>query len=318
MSDVITGEAVPLELRLAKLPSRMLAFGFDAAIQLTVLFIAIGLGASVAGLNDSSLATAYTILVFVLVFIGLPTGVETLSHGRSLGKLIMGLRVVRDDGGPARFRHALVRALAAFFIDVWVLGWFGVGIFTSILSERGKRVGDYLAGTVVLRERVPKQDFAPPPEMPERLAGWAAGLQLATLPDDLALAARQYLARYHALEPNVAAAMGQRLAIEVARYIGQPIPAGVPPWAFLSAVLAERRRREIARMRTARTPGQPAYGSSPRPDAGLVFGGAATSTPTPPGTPASTPASTPPMFAEQPTRPAQPAEPTDDPFAPPA
>jgi len=313
VSDVITGEAVPLELRLAKLPSRMLAFGFDAAIQLTLLFIALRLGSSVVVLGDSSLATAYVILVFVLVFVGLPATVEMLSHGRSLGKLIMGLRVVRDDGGPTRFRHALVRALAAFFLDVWVLGWFGVGIFTSILSERGKRVGDYLAGTVVLRERVPKQEFAPPAEMPERLAGWAAGLQLATLPGDLALAARQYLARYHTLEPNVAAAMGQRLATEVARYIGQPVPPGVPPWAFLSAVLAERRRREMARMRITQVSGEPAYGAGPTydPAAAAAYGSAPTQ-----GAPAPGPPSAPPMFADQPAQPA--TRVGDDPFAPPA
>lgn len=283
MSEVVTGEAVPLELRLAKLPSRMLAFLVDGAIQVILLLIAFALGASVASIGDSSLATAYVILAFVLVFVGLPAGIETLSHGRSLGKLMMGLRVVRDDGGPIRFRHALVRALAAFFLDIWILGWLGVGIFTSILSERGKRVGDYLAGTVVLRERVPRQDYAPIAEMPERLAGWAAGLQLSSLPGDLALAARQYLARYHTLEPGAAAAMGQRLATEVAGYIGQPVPPGVPPWAFLSAVLAERRRREIVRMRSAPNPGQPTYTASPAwqpPPA----------TPTAPAAPASDPA----------------------------
>ncbi|MGH8835978.1 MAG: RDD family protein [Actinomycetes bacterium] len=308
MSEVITGEAVPLELRLARLPSRMLAFLVDGSIQVTLFIIAVALGASVGAIGDSSLTSAYAILAIVMIFVGLPAGVETISHGRSLGKLMMGLRVVRDDGGPIRFRHALARALAAFFIDIWILGWLGIGIFTSILSERGKRVGDYMAGTVVLRERVPRQEYSPAPEMPQRLAGWAAGLELSSLPGDLALAARQYLARYPSLEPRVAAAIGQRLATEVARYIGQPVPAGVPPWAFLSAVLAERRRREIARMRTAQTPGQPAYGSSPRYDAGLASAAGT-------GTRSGPPAQAPPMSVDQPARPAQSGE---DPFAPPA
>jgi uncharacterized RDD family membrane protein YckC len=308
VSEVITGEAVPLELRLARLPSRMLAFLVDGSIQVTLFIIAVALGASVGAIGDSSLTSAYAILAIVMIFVGLPAGVETISHGRSLGKLMMGLRVVRDDGGPIRFRHALARALAAFFIDIWILGWLGIGIFTSILSERGKRVGDYMAGTVVLRERVPRQEYSPAPEMPERLAGWAAGLELSSLPGDLALAARQYLARYPSLEPRVAAAIGQRLATEVARYIGQPVPAGVPPWAFLSAVLAERRRREIARMRTAQTPGQPAYGSSPRYDAGPASAAGT-------GTRSGPPAQAPPMSVDQPARPAQSGE---DPFAPPA
>jgi hypothetical protein len=122
-----------------------------------------------------------------------------------------------------------------------------VALITSLASARGKRVGDFLAGTVVVRERMPAQG-APVAAMPPPLAGWATTLDLGRVPDDLALAARQFLGRFQDLAPEVRESMGSRLAAAMAAVTTPPPPPGVPAWAFLSAVLAERRRREMARM----------------------------------------------------------------------
>src|SRR5690606_13548970 len=152
----------------------------------------------------------------------------------------------RDDGGPIRFRHALVRALAGFFVDFYVT--FGVGaVLSSLLSERGKRIGDLLAGTVVIRERAPAHR-APLPALPTSLQDWARNIELSQLPDDLALAARRYLARYHELSPGARDAMGARYAAEVARFVTPPPPPGTAAWAYLAAVLAERGGREAERL----------------------------------------------------------------------
>jgi uncharacterized RDD family membrane protein YckC len=245
--DLVTGEAVVLELRLAKLPSRGLGFIIDAAVQILLLLGLVALLSAVSGVADTALSTALWVAGIALIFVGMPAAIETLTHGRSLGKRAMGLRVVRDDGGTIRFRHALVRALAAFFIDLWVLGWLGIGLITSLASSRGKRVGDYLAGTVVVRERIPVR-AARTAQMPPQLARWAAGLELSSLPNDLALAVRQYLSRMAELAPDVREAMGRRLAMEVSQHIRQNPPSGLPPEAFLSAVLVERRNRELARL----------------------------------------------------------------------
>lgn len=245
--DLVTGEAVVLELRLAKLPSRGLGFIIDAAIQILLLLGLVALLSAVSGVADAALSTALWVAGIALIFVGMPAAIEALTHGRSLGKRAMGLRVVRDDGGTIRFRHALVRALAAFFIDLWVLGWLGIGLITSLASSRGKRVGDYLAGTVVVRERIPVR-VGPTAQMPPQLARWAAGLELSSLPNDLALAVRQYLSRMAELAPDVREAMGRRLAMEVSQHIRQNPPSGLPPEAFLSAVLVERRNRELARL----------------------------------------------------------------------
>jgi hypothetical protein len=180
------------------------------------------------------------------VLVGYPVTAETLSRGRTLGKLAMGLRVVRDDGGPIRFRHALVRGLAGFFVDFWALGILGaVAVFVSLSSVKGKRVGDMLAGTVVVRERMPPSTTAVV-YMPPWLAGWAAGLDLSRVPDGLALAIRNYLARQRDFTATAADMLAWRLAEDVHGCIGVPVPPGNRPADYLAAVLAERRAREQA------------------------------------------------------------------------
>ena len=96
----MTGEAVPLELRLAKLPSRALAISIDLALVFAAaILMGIAISAVVSTV-DAALGAALTLVGFVALFVGVPTLVETLTRGRSLGKLALGLRVVRDDGGP--------------------------------------------------------------------------------------------------------------------------------------------------------------------------------------------------------------------------
>ncbi|MGI5139610.1 MULTISPECIES: RDD family protein [unclassified Streptomyces] len=245
MSELVTGEAVALELRPAKLPSRALAVLLDLAVAMAAyLIVTIALVAATSGLDEAA-QVAVSIATFVLVLIGGPIAVETLSRGRSLGKLACGLRVVRDDGGPIRFRHALVRgAIGA----IEILMTFGiVACIASLVSARGRRLGDVFAGTLVVRERVPagRSGFVPPP--PPWLAGRFSQLDLSAVPDGLWLAVRQYLTRMQQLDPQVGQAMAERLASDVAARTGAPAPYGIPPAAYLAAVLQERQAREARR-----------------------------------------------------------------------
>jgi uncharacterized RDD family membrane protein YckC len=245
VGELVVGEAVVLELRLAKLASRSLALALDIGVQLILLIVGTFVVLGVALQVDEALGAALVLMFYVAVIVGYPVSFETLTRGRSLGKMALGLRVVREDGGPVRFRHALVRGLLGV-VEFWMTGG-SVALITSLASSRGKRVGDFLAGTVVVRERMPTQ-AAPIAMMPPQLAGWASTLDLARVPDDLALAARQFLGRFQDLAPEVRDSMGDRLAAAMAGVTSPPPPPGVPAWAFLSAVLAERRRREMARM----------------------------------------------------------------------
>jgi uncharacterized RDD family membrane protein YckC len=250
VSDLVSGEAVLLELRVARLASRGLSFALDLLLQFfTLLIIFLILAAGGYGGFDDALSTAVTLVIIVAVMVGYPVMMETLSRGRTIGKIALGLRVVRTDGGPIRFRHALVRALAGFFVDFWAVGVFGaVAVIVSLSSKNSQRVGDMLAGTLVIRERVPTQ-HVPVVQMPPPLAGWASELHVSALPNDLALAVRQYLGRVHQLSPNAAATLGHNLAMDVSAHLGAPVPHGVPVWAYLAAVLAERRNREEGKLR---------------------------------------------------------------------
>ncbi|MFD0433956.1 hypothetical protein DMH25_40755 [Streptomyces sp. WAC 01325] len=276
MSELVTGEAVALELRPAKLPSRALAVLLDLAVALiTYLVVTTGVVIATASLDEAA-QTALSIAMFVLLLVGGPIAVETLSHGRSLGKLACGLRVVRDDGGPIRFRHALVRGLIGVIEILMTLGV--VAVIASLVSARGRRLGDVFAGTLVVRERIPvtRTGFVPPP--PPWLAGRFAGLDLSAVPDGLWLAIRQYLTRMQQLDPQVAWSMAERLATDLAGRTGAPAPHDVPPAAYLAAVLQERQAREARRafgngaaVAVPPAPAPAAYGGGVAAPAGVPY-----------------------------------------------
>jgi uncharacterized RDD family membrane protein YckC len=228
VSPLVTGEAVTLELQHARAATRSVAFAIDVALQaavLTPLLVLIVLGSDL----DGALLAALSLTASVLVLVGYPVLFETLTRGRTPGKMAMGLRVTRDDGGPIRFRHALVRGLGGFFVDFWALGLLGfVGLVVSLSSSQGKRVGDYLAGTVVIRVRAPSRD-ATVFGMPDGMAQWARSLDLSGLPDDLALAVRQYLSRAPQLSDAARLSLGQTLTEQVADHIGTAPPPGATP-----------------------------------------------------------------------------------------
>ncbi|MGM9382143.1 RDD family protein [Streptomyces antibioticus] len=269
MSELVTGEAVALELRPARLPSRGMAALLDLAVALVAyMVVSLVLLAATASLDEAA-QMAVSIATFLLVLVGGPIAVETLSHGRSLGKMACGLRVVRDDGGPIRFRHALVRGALGVVEILLTLGV--VACIASLVSARGRRLGDVFAGTLVVRERVPggRSGFVPPP--PPWLAGRFQGLDLSAVPDGLWLAIRQYLGRMNQLDPQIGRAMAERLAGDLAERTGTPVPPGVPAAPYLAAVLQERQVREARRV-FAGTPGgmsapQPPVPAAPLPSA---------------------------------------------------
>jgi uncharacterized RDD family membrane protein YckC len=260
VTDLVTGEAVLLDLRLAKLASRSLALAIDLLVQVGLLFVGTFLIVGTATFVDGALAAAIGVVFYLVVIVGYPTAFETLTRGRTLGKMSLGLRVVREDGGPIRFRHALLRALMSV-VEIW-LTFGSVALITSLASTQGRRVGDFLAGTVVVRERVTSSAGAAA-TMPPPLAGWAAGLDLSRVPDDLALAARQFLGRAHELAPDVRDRMARSLTGSLAAVTAPAPPPGTPDWAFLAAVLAERRRRELARLQPPPYLPGPGYGGPP-------------------------------------------------------
>ncbi|MEU1290363.1 RDD family protein [Kitasatospora sp. NPDC005856] len=275
MSDLVTGEAVVLGLQTAKLPSRALAIVIDLLVEFAALLVfTLLLSLALIGLDGAALA-AVMIGLTVFFLVAVPVMVETLTRGRSLGKAALGLRVVRTDGGPVRFRHSLVRGLVGFFEMIVLTG--APAVITSVVHSDGKRLGDIFAGTVVVRERTPGAGgFAPlPPVHPHLLQSMGhelVAMDLSAVPEPLWLAIRQLLGRVGQLDPAVMIQMSTRLAGDLSARIGHPIPSGLHPAAYLGAVLTERQRREWMRAQEqlwAAGP-VPAQVPAPRPASGPV------------------------------------------------
>jgi uncharacterized RDD family membrane protein YckC len=250
VDDVVIGEAVVLEVPTARFPSRMIALAIDLTVQFVLLIVfALVTGAAAAGgALDPASGAAVGLTGVILIIVGYPTIFETLTRGRSLGKLALGLRVVSDDGGPERFRQALVRALLAV-LEIWITFGF-IALVTSLLSANGKRLGDMLAGTFVIQERLPgrKALAAPLATVPPALVGWASTLHLSGLTDATAETARGYLSRLHELTPAAREEFGHRIAAAVQAQVSPAPPPGTTPADYLTAILSERRAREHARI----------------------------------------------------------------------
>jgi uncharacterized RDD family membrane protein YckC len=244
--DLVTGEAVVLDLRPASFITRGLALTLDLLVTVVAILLVSWLLSATTDILDQAGSSALGLVVTIAVLIGIPITVETLTRGRSVGKLAAGLRVVRDDGGPIRARHALIRGLLAV-VEIYMSSG-SIALITSLLNRRGKRLGDLLAGTYVIRERSPR-DQPNPVRMPPHLYPWAAASDLGRLPDRLSLAVRQFLSRAPRLAPPSRERLGRALAEQVSQYVSPSPPPGTHPEDFLAAVLAERRDRDYARLR---------------------------------------------------------------------
>jgi uncharacterized RDD family membrane protein YckC len=248
-TELVTGEAVLLDLRPASFATRGLALLLDLLIQGAVTVgLLLGLPPVLGSLDDAAVS-AVLVACLVVVLVGIPVTVETLTRGRSAGKAAFGLRVVRDDGGPVRFRQALVRGLVGAG-EIW-LTFGSPAVICSMVHPRGKRIGDLLAGTYVVRDRAGAA-ATPPVTMPPELAAWAASADIGRLPDRLALSVRQFLARAGRLHPDSRARLGTALSAEVARHVAPGPPPGTHPERMMAAVLAERRERDLRRLEAER------------------------------------------------------------------
>lgn len=247
MSDeILTGEGVSLQIEPASVLARAGAWLIDA-VATSIVVMLIPLTIVLTGLDslDAALGTAVFYLILALIFLIVPMTVETVTHGRSLGKVAIGLQVIRDDGGPVRLRHAATRALVGVF-ELWLL-MGGPAFLTSMFNDRGKRLGDYLAGTYVARMRGVRSNLLPLTLDPG-LAGWIGLTDIRPIPDGLAMRARQFLARAQQFPPPIRHRFGLRIAAQLELFVAPAPPPGTYPEPYISAVLYEVRRREEAQL----------------------------------------------------------------------
>jgi uncharacterized RDD family membrane protein YckC len=163
-STVTTPERVSFRYRVAGPAQRGTAWLIDLTIQIGLVMVAlIGVGLTSLVVDEGVGTGAAFFSMFVVQWL---YGVffETLFGGQTPGKRALDLRVVRLDGAPARFQEILLRNLvrAADFLPFA----FAIGIGVMAFDERFRRLGDLVAGTVViteLRGRIPEPIVLSPP-----------------------------------------------------------------------------------------------------------------------------------------------------------
>ena len=155
-----TPERVPLHFALASIGNRFIACAIDHTIQIVTLIVIIIFFAIIADYADlgSRLTNApkWVIALLVILVFLLMSGYfaifEWLWHGQTPGKRWMKLRVIREDGRPISFFEAIVRNLLREF-DIMPFPFYSIGLISVFSTGRDQRVGDLVAGTVVVRER---------------------------------------------------------------------------------------------------------------------------------------------------------------------
>ncbi len=229
-----------MDLVIAGLGSRFIALLVDTSLQL-LLMLALVAGSAVVGGGAGLVAVGG-----FLLFFGYPVLFETLASGRTPGKMLAGLRVVTDAGGPVAFLTSAVRNVVRV-VDA-IPGTYAVGTLVLLATERNQRLGDLAAGTVVVRDReaaARTPDLAgfaatapPPPALPPETARW----DLSAVTVEEVATVRAFLERRQHLTPAARAALATQLAERLApKALGPPHHEG--PERFLELVVAAKLAR---------------------------------------------------------------------------
>lgn len=255
-SELLTGEAVALELRPASVIARMAGGIIDYLTYIIATGLLLWLMLSAAGaigLPEELFAAVSIACVFLGVVLA-PAVVEAATQGKSLGRLALGDRIVRDDGGAIAFRHAFIRAFVGFFEIVMTFG--GAAVVVALLNPRAKRLGDLLAGTYSQYERVAAEN-AVVYGVPVQLTEWAATADVARMPDALSRRIAQFLRQASGHTGPTRERLARSLTAEAALYVSpmpnidvaHSSPEQLSPELFLAAVAALRREREATGLR---------------------------------------------------------------------
>jgi uncharacterized RDD family membrane protein YckC len=260
MDGIITPEAVVLEVETAGVAARVMSGVLDLLVQLGILFIAslamLATGV-VQGGSDSSTVWA---IVIAVVLMGYPVVLETLWRGRTIGKKAMGLRAVTLEGAPIRLRHALLRMMGGL-VDRFLPPIGVTGTLMVLGTRRHQRVGDMMAGTLVIRDPdrtvLPQALWFP---VPTGYEAYAAGIDPTAMTDEQYTVLRTFLVRNREFTPDARYRLAAELAQRVANTLQHSWTPVIHPEAYLLCVVARYQRRTFPAY-------QPAAWTAPAPRA---------------------------------------------------
>ena len=238
-----------LELPIAGIGSRFLALSVDTLLQ-TMLYVGTTL-ALVYELPEigrrslpflTQLGAAAAILIGFCIYWGYFAFFEIVWSGRTPGKRIAAIRVIKESGRPMNAYEAIGRNIMRA-ID-FLPALYGLGVVVMMLNRNSRRLGDYLAGTVVIHDR--KQP-ATLPAWNGRVARDGLAQPLANVTVDELVLIETFLQRRSDLEPLVREEMADQIAARISGKTGQPRDPRQPVEEFLEAVA--QHVRDTARFR---------------------------------------------------------------------
>lgn len=239
-----TPELIPLEYPLAGIGSRFLALALDSLIQLVVGLAMVIVGMLVVLPGHSShrknvWVAAIGIILFFLIQSGYFAFFEAIWNGQTPGKRRFRLRVIKESGRPISVYDAITRNLMRT-VDAFP-GFYGIGILTALISGANKRLGDYVAGTVVVHEEPlaskVQSDWAPQPAVA------SIGYDIAQLsPEDFQLI-EAFLTRREQLTQQLRQRMAREVSRRLATKLGIPEEGRQEPEPLLERLAQEYRSR---------------------------------------------------------------------------
>jgi uncharacterized RDD family membrane protein YckC len=217
--DVRTPESIAFSFELAGIGSRFLAVAIDIALQLAILalflwgLVLVGAHGSPSHVKAASgeerfwYSVAQGVFAFVVfaIFFGYFILFEALWNGQTPGKRALGLRVIRDGGYPLDFTASLVRNVVR--IGELGFGLYAISGIVALLSSQNKRVGDFAAGTIVVRDSRMER-----PESSKGLAGEPDYASTAYVSGEERGLIKRFLERRHSLEPERRSALAAQIA----------------------------------------------------------------------------------------------------------
>ena len=267
---VVTPENIEIEYELAGIGSRFLANMLDSLFQLAIylaLWIIVGIVGLLLALSASAFSTslaaffgeievAFALIAAFAILWGYFIWFETRWNGQTPGKRQIGLRVIRDGGYPINIFAAIIRNLIRVMdgMPIVAVALIGIGlaghssgtaalgglcillpVLCLLLSGRYQRIGDFVAGTMVVKQRAPRvptlEALAPPPRvLPEHLAAYALadiGRHVYEMSVPEYRAVRHYIDRRWQLPPQIQQGTAMRLAVPLMQRLGITPPAGV-------------------------------------------------------------------------------------------
>lgn len=247
-SIAVTPDGVVLNMPVARIGTRGIAYLLDLLVisvvggvisQIMAIFAAVGL------LSPSIIEAigAYVAVgVPLVLLVGYPVLMEQLFRGQTLGKMVVGARVVDVSGGPVRAWQSVVRSVFGL-VELTVLVF--IGVFTSLLNPLARRVGDLSAGTLVISDRGTRKPIIPLVfPIPPGSHWFVDAIDPTAITEEQYSAIRAVLLRINTLDAASCDQLMATMSTQVAERIALPRPYNVPPATFLVCVCCAYQRLE--------------------------------------------------------------------------